>query len=143
MRSMRRLAKIGLIAVLLHGIIGCSVYMAANQPDKKDIGVLKAGTPRSAVLAEFGTPIETSMRNGAKVDIFTFTQGYSGVEKGGRAVLHGAADVLTLGLWEVVGTPIEGYANGTKVSIEITYDHEERLAKVVPLRGQEVLEQAQ
>jgi hypothetical protein len=58
-------------------------------------------------------------------------------------VLHGAADVLTLGLWEVVGTPIEGYANGTKVSVEITYDREERVVKVVPLRGQEVLAEAQ
>ncbi len=137
------LAKICFIVLLAHSFIGCSVYMAANQPGKKDIAVLKSGTPRSAVLAEFGTPIETSMRAGAKVDVFTFTQGYSGIEKGGRAVLHGAADVLTLGLWEVVGTPIEGYANGTKVSVEITYDHEERVAKVVPLRGQEVLAQAQ
>jgi hypothetical protein len=123
--------------------MGCSVYMAANQPDKKDLGVLKSGTPRNAVLAELGTPIETTTRSGAKVDVFTFTQGYSGVEKGGRAVLHGAADVLTLGLWEVVGTPIEGYANGTKVSVEVSYDREERVAKVVPLRGQEALAQAE
>jgi hypothetical protein len=117
--------------------------MAANQPDKKDMGVLKAGTPRSAVLAEFGTPVETTTRGGAKVDLFTFTQGYSGLEKGGRAVLHGAADVFTLGLWEVVGTPIEGYANGTKVSVEITYDREDRVVKVVPIRGQEAVAQAE
>ena len=117
--------------------------MAANQPDKKDLGVLKSGTPRSAVLGELGTPIETTMRSGAKVDVFAFTQGYSGVEKGGRAVLHGAADVLTLGLWEVVATPLEGYANGTKVSLEVIYDREDRVAKVVPLRGQEALAQSE
>lgn len=118
---------------------GCAVYMAANQPDKKDLGVLKAGTPRSSLLAEFGTPIHTATRNGARVDIFSFTQGYSGLEKGGRAVLHGAADVLTLGIWEVVGTPIEGAANGTKVSVEVAYDAEDRVAHVTPLRGQETL----
>jgi outer membrane protein assembly factor BamE (lipoprotein component of BamABCDE complex) len=143
MRRLRLLATLGVFITLAQGSIGCSVYMAANQPEKKDVGVLKPGTTRSAVLAEFGTPIETSMRNGARVDIFTFTQGYSSAEKGARAVLHGAADVLTLGLWEVAGTPIEGYASGTKVSVEITYDREERVVKVVPLRGQEVLAEAQ
>jgi len=144
MRPTRRIMQLGFLALLaVSSLTGCSVYMAANQPDKKDMGVLKAGTPRSVVLAELGTPVETTTRSGAKVDLFTFTQGYSGLEKGGRAVLHGAADVFTLGLWEVVGTPIEGYANGTKVSVEITYDREDRVVKVVPIRGQEVMAQAE
>jgi hypothetical protein len=100
---------------------------------------LKTGTARNAVIAELGTPVQTTTRSGVKVDLFTFVQGYSGVEKGGRAVLHGAADVFTLGLWEVVGTPIEGYNNGTKVSIEVTYDKADRVVQVVPIRGQEKL----
>jgi len=67
-------------------------------------------------------------------------QGYTGLEKGGRAVLPGAADVMTLGLWEIVGTPIEGsLANGTKVSVEVTYDREDRVALITPIRGQEKL----
>jgi outer membrane protein assembly factor BamE (lipoprotein component of BamABCDE complex) len=143
MRLTGLLARLAVAISCAHILMGCSVYMAANQPDKKDLGVLKSGTPRNAVLAELGTPIETTTRSGAKVDVFTFTQGYSGVEKGGRAVLHGAADVLTLGLWEVIGTPIEGVANGTKVSVEVSYDREDRVAKVVPLRGQEALAQAE
>ena len=122
---------------------GCAVYMAANQPEKKDLGILKPGTPRIAVMAELGAPIQAIDRGGVKVDLYTFTQGYSGLEKGGRAILHGAADVLTLGIWEVVGTPIEGVANGTKVSVEITYDKEDRVATVVPIRGQEALVAAQ
>ena len=104
--------------------------------------MLKVGTPRSTVVAEFGAPVETITRGGAKVDLHV-VQGYSGLEKGGRAVLHGAADVFTLGLWEVVGTPIEGYANGTKVSVEITYDREDRVVKAAPIRGQEVVAQAE
>ena len=143
MRLTRRILQLCCLALLACSQPGCSVYMAANQPDKKDMGVLKTGTPRSAVLAELGAPIEATTRGGAKVDVFTFVQGYSGLEKGGRAVLHGAADVFTLGLWEVVGTPIEGYANGTKVSVEITYDREDRVTKVVPIRGQEVIAQAE
>jgi hypothetical protein len=140
---MRFLARSIFIVLLAHALSGCAVYMAANQPGKKDIGVLKPGTPRSTVLAELGSPVETITRGGAKVDVFNFTQGYSNLEKGGRAILHGAADVFTLGLWEVIGTPIEGVANGTQVSVEITYDRDDRVVKVVPLRGQEVLAQTE
>ena len=113
--------------------------MAANQPSQKDVSVLKAGSPRSAVIAELGAPVHAGDRNGLKVDVYNFVQGYSGVEKGARAVLHGAADVLTLGIWEVVGTPIEGAANGTKVSVEVVYDKEDRVAKVTPIKGAEEL----
>jgi hypothetical protein len=132
-----RIARVAAIAAACLLSQGCAVYMAANQPEKKDLGVLKAGSPRSAVIAEIGTPVQSLVKDGAKVDLYTFTQGYSGLEKGGRAVLHGAADVFTLGLWEVIGTPIEGAANGTKVAVEVTYDKDDRVAKVVPIRGQE------
>ncbi len=119
---------------------GCAVYMAANQPAKKDVTVLKAGSPRSTVIAELGAPVHTSERVGLKVDVYNFVQGYTGVERGARAVLHGAADVATFGLWEIVGTPIEGAVNGTKVSVEVSYDKEDRVVKVVPIKGAEELE---
>jgi hypothetical protein len=35
----------------------------------------------------------------------------------GRAVLHGLADIATLGVWEVAGTPIEGSAGKGKYLI--------------------------
>ena len=37
-----------------------------------------------------------------------------------RAVLHGGMDVLTLGLWEVVGTPLEA-VQGQKFEMTVTY----------------------
>ncbi len=143
-RKFANLSAVVLLATTLSTSLGgCAVYMAANQPDKKDVGVLKPGSPRNAIIAEFGPPIQTVTKDGVKVDIYSFTQGYSGLEKGGRAVLHGAADVLTLGLWEVVGTPIEGVANGTKVSVEVIYDKDDRVAKVNPIRGHEKLAETQ
>lgn len=116
---------------------GCSVYMAANQPSQKDLSLLSKGQPRAKLLAEFGTPIHTEMKDGQRKDIFTFTQGYNGGVKVGRAVLHGVADVATLGLWEAVGTPAEGYMNGTQLSAEVTYDAQDVVALVVPLKGAE------
>lgn len=120
-----------LVAVTL--LSGCSAYMAANQPAAKNFAVLKQGTPRGAVIAELGKPIHSE----PGMDIYKFTHGYDGAVRAGRAVFHGAASVATLGLWEVIGTPIEGHANGTELSVEVHYDIDNRVSKVVPLKGAE------
>jgi hypothetical protein len=51
-----------------------------------------------------------------------------------RAIGHGAADVMTLGLWKVVGTPTEAALNGHRVAYEVTYDASDRIEQVVPLK---------
>lgn len=138
-----RLARITILALLAALLNGCSVYMAAHQPEKKNLEVLKAGTPRSLVLAEIGQPRATETRDGKRVDVFSFVQGYSKGNKTGRAVFHGAADVLTIGLWEVVGTPAEAAFDGKKLAFEVTYDGDNRVEKVVQLIGKEDGEDAQ
>jgi len=124
-------------AILFSAILlqGCSVVMASKQPGKKDVGLLEAGTKRSLLIAEFGSPVHTEVRDGTRYDIFRFVQGYGGAAKTGRAVGHAAADVLTLGLWEVVGTPAEGHFDGKEMAYEISYDEEGRVDKVIPLSG--------
>jgi len=67
-------------------------------------------------------------------DIYSFTQGYSKAARVSRTIGHGAADVLTLGLWEVVGTPTEAAFNGTPVVYEVTYDSSDRIENVVVLK---------
>jgi outer membrane protein assembly factor BamE (lipoprotein component of BamABCDE complex) len=118
---------------LVSSLAGCSVYMAAKQPSQKNMDVMTVGTPRSLVLAEIGTPVTTETRDGKKVDVFSFVQGYSTGSKTARALFHGAADIFTAGLWEAVATPTEAIFNGTKVAYEITYDDGNRIEKVVPL----------
>ncbi len=51
-------------------------------------------------------------------------------------MFHGAADVLTLGLWEVVGTPTEATFDGNKMAFEVTYDESDKAEKVVTLQKQ-------
>ena len=102
-------------------LTNCSVVMAARQPKAKNMDVLAIGTPRSLVFAELGQPVTSDTKDGKKVDVFAFTQGYSKGNRTGRAVFHGVADVFTIGLWEVVGTPTEATFDGTKVSYEVTY----------------------
>ena len=112
---------------------GCAVYMAAHQPSQKNMGLLTAGVPRSNIIAEFGAPVTSEEKDGLKVDIYRFRQGYSQGAKAARAVTHGAADVLTLGLWEVIGTPTEATFNGKDVAVKITYDSEDKIKEVVYL----------
>ncbi len=116
---------------------GCAVFMAAKQPPKKDLSVLSVGAPRSLLLAELGQPVSTDTKDGKRVDLFSFTQGYSKGAKTGRALFHGAADVMTLGLWEVVGTPTEVVFSGKKMSFEVTYDAKDRVEKISDISKQE------
>jgi hypothetical protein len=119
---------------------GCSVYMAANQPDKKDVSVFNVGTPRTHVIAEAGRPYYTKENaDGTLTDTFVFVQGYSSGSKAGRALFHGAADVLTLGLWEVIGTPVEAVADGTEMKVQVEYDANEKVQNVIALTGEEEL----
>ncbi len=67
------------------------------------------------------------------MDLFAITQGYSKEAKAGRAFAHGAADVVTGGIWELAGTPTEAVFSGKSISYEITYDSFERVARVVRL----------
>jgi hypothetical protein len=138
-----RLAATGIVALLalfLGGLTGCSVFMATKQPEKKDLSVLEPGTSRKFVIAELGVPYLSEMEAGKKVDHYGFTQGYDTVTKTTRAVLHGVADIVTLGAWELIGTPTESAFDGTEVRLKVTYDYADRVESVEALKGQEVIE---
>ena len=113
---------------------GCATVMAAHQPGKKDLNVLAVGMPRDTVIAELGSPVHTETENGKKVDIFKFVQGYSQANKTLRTIGHGVADVFTLGLWEVVGTPTEATFNGQDMAIKVTYDQNDKVEEFAYLK---------
>ena len=124
-----------LLSFLMMAVLSaCAVVKATNQPGKKDLSVLSPHTPRSHVIAELGKPVSTEIKNHHRVDVYSFVQGYSKTAKTVRAVGHGVADVFTLGLWEIAGTPIEGAANGKKMQVEITYDKDNTIQKVTYLK---------
>ncbi|MCK5192186.1 MAG: hypothetical protein KAQ71_00150 [Desulfobulbaceae bacterium] len=111
---------------------GCSVYMAANQPGLKNVELLRVGTSRDLLISEFGEPVSSGVDgDGREYDKFSFVQGYSTGAKAGRAIFHIVADVLTHGLWEVLGTPLEATFDGDKITYEITYDRNDRIAQII------------
>ena len=113
--------------------LSCSVYMATKQPTSKNLDVLTIGTPRSLVLAELGQPTTSEVKDEKRIEVFSFTQGYGKGAKTGRAIFHGVADVLTLGLWEAVGTPTESAFDGEKMIYGVTYDKDSKVEKSVRL----------
>lgn len=119
--------RVTIVTSLLLGASGCSVYMAATAPEERDLSVLKEGTPRNRVIAALGSPVLTSTKDGVTMDTFAFRQGHHRAVNTGRAFIHGAADFFTLGLWEVIGTPVEIAVRGTDMRLEVTYDESDRV----------------
>ncbi|MBY0499914.1 MAG: hypothetical protein K2P74_09965 [Nitrosomonas sp.] len=120
--------------VWVMAISGCSVFMAAKQPEKKDIDLLQEGVTRTQLISEFGAPVISEYKNGKRFEIFKFVQGYSTGVKAGRAFLHGAANVATLGLWELVGTPTEITFSGDDMAFQVQYDESDVIEEVVIIK---------
>jgi hypothetical protein len=138
-RPLLRALACAAAAFFVAGGSGCAAIKAARQPDKKNLGVLHEGTPRAQVIAELGAPTYSKAKpDGTIEDVFSFKQGYTKGVKMGRAFVHGAADVATGGLWEVVGVPAEIWADGTDVQVLVTYDQDESVRYRRVFKGQEV-----
>ncbi len=121
------LALYGTMCLLL---TGCSMVMAARAPERKDMSVLMPGIPRSQVVATLGAPSQTRQTDQGAVDVMAFKQGYSTSSKVSRMVVHGVADLFTIGLWEIVATPLESSLQGEAVQAEVVYDQNDRVRAV-------------
>ena len=123
---------IALCPVLLLPLLlsGCSVGMAMSGEQQKDTSILFPGAPRAVVIAKLGPP-ETSTKDpdDCYIDSYHIVKGNR--PSTGRAVAHAALDVVTLGLWEVVGTPMEMGAAREDISrVLLVYDSEERIKEI-------------
>ena len=130
----KKLSLLGFAVLFSIGVSGCAVVLAAKQPGRKNLSVLSSGTPRDNVITYLGAPANTELKEGERVDIYQFKQGYSGGAKASRALFHGAADVFTFGLWEVVGTPAELIFDGTETTVKVMYDKEDKVKDVTYLK---------
>ncbi len=88
MRNRRSGAALVSITFLLLSQTGCSVYLAVEQPDKKDLSVFEPTRPRTLLMREIGDPEHTQVVSGRTIDYFEFTQGYSSGARYGRAAFH-------------------------------------------------------
>jgi len=114
---MKKLVLLSLIAGMFSS---CSVVMAAKK-EGTPIETIQNCNTRGQVLAAGAMPVSAERTmDGDLIEVYTVKK-----EKGStaRAVMHGTLDVCTTGLWEVVGTPMEGYMSKNEFySIKVIYD---------------------
>lgn len=117
-----------LYIILLFSFSGCSVGMALSGKEEPNLGAFRVGSTRGEVELQLGSPVSSvTTPEGMRVDLYEYEIGNK--PSAGRAIGHGVMDILTLGLWEVIGTPIEGF-QGEKKRLTIVYDAKDRVEAI-------------
>lgn len=105
----------------------CSVVMAARKEGTTVVKIQQCKT-RNEILAQ-GAEVMSSEKNdsGELVETCKFKK-----ERGStaRAAMHGVLDIATTGLWEFVGTPIEGSITDEFFCLKIIYNSDDSIKKV-------------
>ncbi len=115
---------------------GCSLVMETKRPEATDVSTVQKGTPRYQVTAVFGKPLQSYQVGGKDIDIFQ-------ADPNGRHVgtkiavntFNTAADVLTIGLWEVVATPAEMLTKHKLTTYVVTYDANQKVESIEAVAG--------
>lgn len=112
----------------LFSITGCSVGMALSGKKEPNLGAFNVGSTRGEAELQLGNPVSSvTTPEGNRSDVYEYELGNE--PSAGRAIGHGVLDVLTLGLWEVVGTPIEGFTGSTH-RVTIVYGPDNRIISI-------------
>ena len=124
---MKSIFNLLLILICITFLSSCSVGMALSGDEEKDTRILFKGAPRIEVIKRLGIPAKSIQdENGNYIDTYFLVMGNE--PDAGRASAHLALDFFTLGLWEVVATPMEmAGTSETSSTLFIYYDSEEKI----------------
>jgi hypothetical protein len=120
--KMNKICKLVAVALCSLQIASCSVGMALSGKDDPNLSLVKVGASRSVIESQLGEPksVKVSRYN----TICTYEYSFGDEPDKSRAFMHGTLDVLTLGIWEIAGTPIEGL-RGNHYRTTIIYDNQD------------------
>lgn len=129
--------KSALACLLLLPLCGCAVAMSASRSASKgDPAMMQAGADRSTIESVFGSPNMTASLDGGrtkviyKIDPDAHSEGARDVAVAGHVV----ADVLTFGLWEIVGTPLELAAQDKYTNYILIYGPDNKVQTVETIK---------
>jgi hypothetical protein len=99
-------------------LCACSVVMEASRPVPVDISQFAIGEGRPQVVETLGAPVATVKEGDSSCDVYKIcTRGPGGAGKGAVAATEAVADVFTLGLAEVISSPVEGATKSAKHTV--------------------------
>jgi hypothetical protein len=125
--------RAAMFAAAVAGLCGCSVGMALSGSPNPDLGAVKAGATRGEIEMHLGSPTNsTQLEGGHRADLYRYEIGNE--PSAGRAAGHAVMDVLTLCLWEIVGTPIEA-VQGEKYTATIEYDENDKVVDLKTMKA--------
>lgn len=129
---LKRVMGLLLVMGMLGAASGCSVGMAMSGKRNPELAAVHSGASRGEIEMQLGPPVEIMEVEGKRVDTYEYETGNE--PSAGRAIGHGVMDILTLGLWEVVGTPVEGF-QGDKKYLRVEYDENDIAARIGTTSG--------
>jgi hypothetical protein len=122
--------SIALLAGL--SLCSCSPVLEATRPAPVDLARFTPGEPRTAIMDTLGTPQGGSAAQGDRsCDYYRLhTSGPGDAGKGAIAAGEVVADVFTLGLAEVVLTPVEAATRDKRHVVAFCYATDQTLVSV-------------
>lgn len=111
-------------ATALLALSSCAPVMEATRPNPVDIHQFMIGEPRMSVIQVIGAP-QSNLRNSAEqsCDVYRlYTRGPDAISRGAIAAGEAVADVFTLGLTEIIFTPVEVGTRQSQHTVTFCYD---------------------
>jgi len=129
----------GVIGLMISLLTGCSFVIAAGGGDPGvDVSALRLGVARGEIEKTTGPPVTSDTDiEGFTINAYVFRTWRPPNQE--RALTNLAMDVVTLGLWELVGTANELILDPVRRERQftLTFDREGRLVHIVPPVGHE------
>ncbi len=133
MRRTSGLATTGIFLLCILSQVACSAFMAGQRSTYKgDPAIIQVGADRMAVESALGAPdMAVSVDNGRTKVVYKIDpDAHSQAGRNAAVAWHLVADVFTLGLWEIVGTPSEMAARDKFTTYLIYYSKEGKIDQV-------------
>ena len=106
---------------------GCSAIMAASGEQDPDLSIVRVGATRAEVELQLGEPYKVQRLGEREVAYYEFEVGDE--PSAGRSMGHAVMFVATLGVWELIFTPVEA-TRGDDHKVVISYDGQDRVTAI-------------
>jgi len=114
------------LAAMLLG--ACSAGMEAHRPVPVNLSQFKPGESRLDVVSVVGAPEGQITQPAGPCDVYgLYTTGVGGFGKGVITAGEVLTDVATLGVAEIIWTPVQAGTQPKKHTVLFCYDHNEKL----------------